>query len=321
MKALVVVLAALLTLTACTDTWSGPVRTRTVATDVRGRVHDIVFVNDTLGFACGGERYTTTFILRTRDGGSTWQTVLDEDRTGLYALDFFDAQRGVVCGYSGLVYRTEDGGSTWQRWQHDSYDFMQSVRMIDTTRFILYAGEGFQEGTVHYPTTPDWFFLERAPLEPSLTCDHRFTDGELLTAGYGAMFRSMDGGATWTPLDVRGDFYLDMDFSADDVTGLVCGFDGSILRTTDRGQTWQTVQNTDRAFSSRQRFYAIDLAPGGWAVVAGEGDDVLVSNDDGRSFQVLERDVSSNWLSVSWAWPGRFFLGGEDGLLVEVSLD
>lgn len=81
-----------------------------------GPVNDMQFITENLGFLCtqtfiAGMQYAT--IMRTVDGGVTWQklrTVLYEDYT---ALHFFDYYNGLVLTYSGNIYKTSDAGRTW----------------------------------------------------------------------------------------------------------------------------------------------------------------------------------------------------------------
>jgi photosystem II stability/assembly factor-like uncharacterized protein len=74
-------------------------------------LEDVHFTDDKHGIAVGSQGT----ILRTEDGGATWQFVNANltRKEWLYAVTFFDAQRGYAVGARGIILRTDDGGATW----------------------------------------------------------------------------------------------------------------------------------------------------------------------------------------------------------------
>ncbi|MEP7277068.1 MAG: hypothetical protein ABI813_00355 [Bacteroidota bacterium] len=50
-------------------------------------------------------------LLRTRDGGASWQKI---QNAATNDVQFFDANNGYITTYDGKVYRTSDGGVTLQ---------------------------------------------------------------------------------------------------------------------------------------------------------------------------------------------------------------
>jgi hypothetical protein len=77
------------------------------------------FVNNTLGFGCGGsfEGTRKTLFVKTTDGGLTWDTMastLPSFRTGLWDLNFVSPTVGYAAGIFGIVIKTTtDGGVFW----------------------------------------------------------------------------------------------------------------------------------------------------------------------------------------------------------------
>ncbi len=75
---------------------------------------DIHFPTAQTGYICG----SSGTLLKTTDGGATWQTIrkggaTKPKRQPFQALWFEDEQRGWLAGDGGLLWRTTDGGSTW----------------------------------------------------------------------------------------------------------------------------------------------------------------------------------------------------------------
>jgi photosystem II stability/assembly factor-like uncharacterized protein len=74
------------------------------------------FVSATVGFAVGhNDSPSVTSILRTDDGGSSWNalSVIEGERGRDSGLFFVDENTGVLYLNSGKSYRTTDGGLTW----------------------------------------------------------------------------------------------------------------------------------------------------------------------------------------------------------------
>ena len=54
-------------------------------------------------------------ILRTTDGGATWNLQSSGTSVVLSGVAFTDANTGAVVGDGGLILRTTDGGATWNQ--------------------------------------------------------------------------------------------------------------------------------------------------------------------------------------------------------------
>jgi len=81
------------------------------------------------------------FILRTKDGGNSWQTVYENKNKGMFldAMEFWNEQSGIVIGdpIDGrfFIARTFDGGKTWQ-------DIPMAKRPIADTGEACFASSG-----------------------------------------------------------------------------------------------------------------------------------------------------------------------------------
>ena len=52
-------------------------------------------------------------VLKTTDGGYSWDIIISGTNDALRSLKFFDENIGLACGSSGLLIRTSDGGNVW----------------------------------------------------------------------------------------------------------------------------------------------------------------------------------------------------------------
>ena len=65
------------------------------------------------GYAVGAN----SIIIKTTDGGGTWNAINPFSSGTLYGVYFSDVNTGTVVGDNGLILRTTDGGGTWTQQQ------------------------------------------------------------------------------------------------------------------------------------------------------------------------------------------------------------
>ncbi|MGA6167703.1 WD40/YVTN/BNR-like repeat-containing protein [Amycolatopsis magusensis] len=214
-------------------------------------------------------------VLRTADGGASWQQVAPP---GTAALDFrdieaFDDRRAVVMsagtGTAAKIYRTDDGGASW-RLSFENTDeraFYDCISFFDHHRGLAMSDP--VDGRFRILSTEDggrnWAEVPPEGLPPALPGEAGFAaSGQCLTtegpkdawfgSGGGAtarVFHSRDAGRTWTvtgtPLfssPSAGVFALGF---RDRLRGLAIGGDyaneaepvAALALTRDGGRSWE----------------------------------------------------------------------------------
>jgi photosystem II stability/assembly factor-like uncharacterized protein len=192
---------------------------------------EISFIDDQQGWlATGGVPETQcngagTTVWHTSDGGSTWEQVASVGPGAIAyrqckgGLSFVDAMHGLL-GASDpnsrpTIYRTSDGGHAWA-----------PSTLPDPPGFItLGAGDtlspGLAKGFGKTLLIPAWGMQPGAQMESEY------------------IFRSMDGGATWSFLATGGQGINNVTFVTES-RWLKISNDGSALETTDSGKTWHS---------------------------------------------------------------------------------
>jgi photosystem II stability/assembly factor-like uncharacterized protein len=228
-------------------------------TGVGGSLRAVSFVDHARGIAAG----EGGAIVTTEDGGLTWQVRSGGTSANLTGAYCGEGGLGIVAGDGGMLLRTTDGGATWVRMTSvDAGINFTCVRFVGTaTGFAL--GTKDQNGfwcIVLRTTDAGLTWTEVARL-PDIW-DPRFglADGSvgILTGSSGELFRTSDGGVSWTRQDGFTNGQLTGASFAGSNVGVVggaqyfgcgshCGYSLCVIyRTTDGGLTWTNSLNTER---------------------------------------------------------------------------
>ncbi len=188
--------------------------------------------------------YTGGGVYRTDDNGATFQQLGDITHVALVSVDFTDPQRRtLVAGIheQPTVYKSTNGGATWQLISETLPDGVGHAGwplVIDSNTFLVGSQNGDRSG----------------------------------------IFRTVDGGATWTtvstvgisgePLVVNGAVYWLLEASR------------GVIKSVDGGITWTRLARGPNSFESR----SLLVLPDGRLASIGDRF-VIVSDDDGATWR------------------------------------
>lgn len=230
-----------------------------------------------LGWAVGHD----AVILRTRDGGESWQRVYHDPEEERPFLDvwFRDERRGFVIGAYGFFLVTEDAGDTW---------VPRQIGIAEEEVVDEFYGGGFEYHLNHLA---------------------RSAAGRLfIAAEAGTVYRSDDGGESWatvsSPYD--GSFFGSLPLSGDSL--LLYGLRGHLYRSDDAGESWTRLETATTAMITD----GVRLRDG-TIVLAGLSGTLLVSRDGGSEFTLIQRDDRLGLSSIVPAGDGGLILVGEGG--------
>lgn len=108
------------------------------AVEFADRSHGWIVGRRTLPHGDGIHHSFGGVILRTLDGGTTWDTTFLP--ASLDALFFLDAETGWTAGADGAIYHTSDGGTTWNRQQTPTGLFLRDIHFVDTNNGWVVGG-------------------------------------------------------------------------------------------------------------------------------------------------------------------------------------
>lgn len=119
-----------------------------VAYQYQNHLKDVKFLNESIGFLCGGEEYAHGIIAKTVDGGEHWKyTYFDHE---MRSIDFRDNLNGYCGGYGAILY-TDDGGENWQITESKS-EFITSISLSSSNGVAC----GFEGGILRNQNSFNW---------------------------------------------------------------------------------------------------------------------------------------------------------------------
>lgn len=210
-----------------------------------------------------GMMHEEVAMLRTTDGGLTWETVNQADPQNEKPGDmpfsgdksgftFLNKDTGFLTGYTPVdnsvyLFKTQDGGKTWQ-----DYSFAVGKEL-----------EGGQ-----YNSYPPVFFDDKNGLLP-------VGNGEIFAA-----YTTADGGKTWEDPSLLDASAYDSKMNFLDMNNWLIADTGYIYVTTDGGKTWtKTEPNMDIADATEIDFVSLKR---GYMVMDNR---LYVSDDGGQTWK------------------------------------
>lgn len=195
------------------------------------------------GWAVGHD----SVILRTEDGGQTWERVNWDPEAENPFMDvwFSDLENGFAIGAYGSFFETSDGGASWSpsSISEDDFHLHHMARASDGRLYVA------AEGGLIFRSDDDgatWVGLT-SPYGGSFFGSLPLDGDNLLVFGLrGHLFRSEDAGETWTGIDTGTVALLNDGIRLADGTIVIAGLGGVVLVSHDGGKSFELNQQESR---------------------------------------------------------------------------
>ena len=238
-------------------------------------------------------------LSRSRDEGETWEVLHRPNSEPIAALVVEPGDPDVLyvaARFSASVFRSEDGGDSWVPTAS-----LPHVTVLRTDRrgprsLWALSGEALHHTTngggswqrVTLPTGRYLFFrdLQVDPGAPATL----WLAGSDSRAGAPRLFRSTDGGQTWTRRDtgLLGTSVASVALDAKTPGAVYAGTDAGLFRSTDAGQTWTRLPGAGGGITE---VLAAPTTPTTIWVVTGPRREVRRSRDGGATWEWVRRGL------------------------------
>jgi len=259
------------------------------ASGVTATLRGVSTVSDTVAWASGNG----STVLRTADGGRTWQALtVTTERLDFRDVDAIDARTAYLLsigtGPASRIYKTTDAGATWtlQYTNPDPKGFLDAMAFWDATHGIV-VGDSVN-GAFSILLTGDggktWTPAPPAGLPPALPGEGAFAASGTNVAVHGASDAWFATGAASK---------------------------ARVLRTRDRGRSW-TIADTPLIAGTSAGAFSVAFRDADHGVVVGVDyqkeaealDNLAVTSDGGRTWTLVKARGLSGFRSVVAYVPG-----------------
>ena len=239
---------------------------------VTARLRGVSAVNERVAWASG----SGATVLRTSDGGATWKKLtVTTEPLDFRDIDAIDPQTAYVLsigkGAESRIYKTKDAGATWtmQLKSDDEKVFLDAMSFWDANHGIVFGDS--VDGQLYILTTDNggrtWPRVPAASLPPALEKEGAFAASGTNIALFGRTHAWIGTGA---------------------------GARARVLRTADRGRSWQ-VADTPLAAGPTTGIFSIAFRDAKHGVVVGGDyrkeqdavDNVAVTSDGGVTWKLV----------------------------------
>ncbi|MCA1752742.1 MAG: T9SS type A sorting domain-containing protein [Flavobacteriales bacterium] len=175
-------------------------------------------------------------LLRTGDGGLSWNQVEDIPGNTIEAFSFPETNVGYAAGSQGMVLRTEDAGITWEALETNGFTNFNGVFFTSVDQGVIVGANGAVRRTTDGGQTWD---VIPSGVTSNLN-DVFFTDFDngWAVGSSGVVLHTTDAGATWTAQDAPGAGIINSVYFTDSQTGYAAASGSRVYQTTDGGETW-----------------------------------------------------------------------------------
>ncbi len=220
-------------------------------------------------------------VLLSDDGAKTWRQARVPVSVTLTAVQFPGEKVGYAVGHFGVVLRTDDGGESWTL----LFDGTRAAKLADESAKAL-ASTKQADAALQQLAAATARLVADGPDKPFLDLLFESETAGTVVGAYNLIFRTEDGGKTWTSWmdrienpkgnhlyalrEVKGALYL-------------AGEQGLFLRSDDRGQSWKRLTTPYNG-----SFFTAAAYPDGTLVVAGLRGNAFATADQGKTWRKIE---------------------------------
>lgn len=207
-----------------------------------------------------------------------WINPLPQGNT-LNAVCFGDATTVYAAGDQGTIIKSVNAGETWDILQQLTFHDLHGCFFINYKTGCVVG----DSGSVFRTSDGGYSWIDVSIMNMENLLDVFLIDEQtILTCGSnGNIYRTEDSGQKWTMISSGLEIRLySIDFPTQDTGFIVgCYSDSYIIRTINKGKTWNIIDTID------ERAYSIDCLDGLTAYIAGSGGFIAKTIDGGINWE------------------------------------
>ncbi|GGB98490.1 hypothetical protein GCM10011352_25760 [Marinobacterium zhoushanense] len=238
-------------------------------------------------------------VLLSDDNGVSWRQAQQVPTSAaLTAVQFVDADKGWAVGHLGVVLTTDDGGQSWRK----QLDGIQAAQLA-----LEHARARGDESAL----SSAQYLVDDGPDKPFLNLFFLNERTGFVFGAYNLIFRTDDGGDSWTPWLDRVENPMGMHLygmAQSDGVLMLAGEQGSLVRSSDGGQHFDAIDSPYEG-----SYFGIIAEADGAFVAYGLRGNAFRSEDGGESWVALDTGQGETLTAATNLSDGRLLLTSQAG--------
>jgi hypothetical protein len=243
-----------------------------------GEINQLLFKEKEMIYGVGGKEWKNGFILRSQDGGNSWQeqnVVESQIRSCVWSTDGWIR----ACGLGAEFHQFNS--LEYQLLKCPQARFYRGISQIDSNKYIVVGGEAFHRGFIE--------LINLQPFHTSLLVNNSnelddiisLGNGHFLAIGFGVIIHIDLNKNEHDNLPIHGDHFIDI--CNTEKYCYVLGVSGSVWKIEKLKLTGENLRK-DGIISSLQFFRSIHFKDDNEGIIAGDNGLAYITNDGGKKW-------------------------------------
>lgn len=234
----------------------------------------ITWVDENVGYSVG-----ENLIIKTSDGGNTWQELQVSYEGKLLDVAFWDENTGVAVGENGLILKTQDAGNSWAIIPSGTTQTLKNVEISSEDKILAISGAG----QILFSNNKGGTWAQQTSGTTQSLNDLSFinADTAYIAGNQGVILRTYNGGNQWATLNSGLSSNLHGIVFSTPLIGYAVGDAGIILKTLDGGENWFPQTST---VTTDLKKVAISPLDNRIVTIVGDSATALRSTNSGATF-------------------------------------
>lgn len=273
--------------------------------------------NDSVFYLGSGKLYDSGFVYKSTDKGRSWTLLASNLKGGVYGVQFRNEQTGIATAWNGSIYRTLTGSAPFQSYTKNFDNIVTSPLYINDSTLVAVSHIGYGSG--HF-----WSSKDGGQTWDTVSFERNCSKiiqskNNLFISAYGMVYRSDLQFKQWDATVVNGDLWVDIDFPSYN-TGFIVGYDGSICKTVNRGETWVNMRGGNHLLYKSYTFTQADFFNEHIGVVGTYQGDILYTGNGGYSWEVISMPVHKTIRDIKMLNATSGIAVGDAGMIMHFQL-
>lgn len=286
----------------------GGISWRLIRSSNTARFHDLVFVNETIGFFVA-DRY----LLKTIDRGKTWSEVADAGYYGVFQdISFISSSIGFLMSKQVLL-KTTDGGTTWIRENPNLIDAFEGTQIQFFDEQTGYYSYG---GSIYKTTNGGLNWNEIVKVQHGGAAPFYFTSsskGFYINGASNDMFKTNDSGEHWSMI------YGEPGGVSDQINAYMHVVDANLIfRVTRDSVLWRSDNGGFFWYPKifpHQKLNSVFFTDANTGFLAGDNGIIYKTSNGGVSWQIKDSYTTKELLKVTFRGSNGVTFGNDGTVL------